>query len=74
MAKVIIEFDSVEEADEIRSALDGYKWQLAMWDLDQHLRNELKHNDKLTSELDDAYDKLRSKIREILSNYSLTIE
>jgi hypothetical protein len=35
MAKVIIEFDTFEEADEIRNALDGYKWKLAMWDLDQ---------------------------------------
>jgi hypothetical protein len=28
MGKVTLEFDSVEEAEDIRNALDGYKWKL----------------------------------------------
>ena len=47
MGKIILEFDSVEEADEIINALDGYKWKLAIWDLDQHLREQVKYNSNL---------------------------
>lgn len=74
MAEIILKFDSVEESEEARTALDGYKWKLAMWDLDQHLRSEIKYNQKLTDEAYEAYQKTRDKIREVLSNYNLDIE
>jgi hypothetical protein len=32
--KVIIEYE-FEEQDDARVALDGYKWKIAMWELDQ---------------------------------------
>ena len=40
--KITLEFDSIEEQDDARVALDGYKWKLAMWDLDQTLRRTTK--------------------------------
>ena len=30
--KITLEFDSIEEQDDARVALDGYKWKMAMWD------------------------------------------
>jgi hypothetical protein len=74
MAKVTLEFDAVEEAHEIRDALDGWKWKMAMWDLDQELRSTLKYQDDLSPELDQAYESLRKKIREILDNHNLHLE
>jgi hypothetical protein len=81
MGKVILEFDSVEEQDDIKSALDGYKWRLAMWDLDQELRKTTKHGqsiiDKTTEASDLEYeiaDKYREIIREILENYNLLFD
>lgn len=74
MAKIILEFDSIEEADDARTALDGYKWKLAMWDLDQHLRSELKYNENISGETDAAYEAVREKIREILESYNLNLE
>jgi hypothetical protein len=81
MGKVILEFDSVEEQDDIKSALDGYKWRLAMWDLDQELRKTTKHCqsiiDKTTEASDLEYeiaDKYREMIREILENYNLLFD
>ena len=38
MGKIILEFDSIEEKDDARMALDGVKWKVAMWELDQLLR------------------------------------
>jgi hypothetical protein len=40
--KVIIEYE-FEEQDDARVALDGYKWKMAMWELDQLLRSATKH-------------------------------
>ena len=79
MGKVILEFDSVEEQDDIKSALDGYKWKLAMWDLDQKLRSTVKHGQKFSgtgdasSEEIDVCDKLREEIRSILDEYGLNL-
>jgi hypothetical protein len=80
MGKVILEFDSVEERDDIKSALDGYKWKLAMWDLDQKLRSTAKYgvsilgNNQETSTMEyDITEKYRELIREILDEYSLNI-
>ena len=79
--KVTIEFDGVEEQDDVRTALDGYKWKLAMWDLDQELRSIVKyqnsiinHNQRASSEEMDAADKIREKIREILQGYNLNLD
>jgi len=78
MGKVILEFDSIEEQDDARAALDGYKWKLAMWDLDQLLRGTTKHgifnNREATGAEQDMAEKLRESIREILSEYNLNLD
>lgn len=74
MSKIILEFDSIEEAQDARDAIDGWKWKHSMWELDQWLRGELKYNDNLSQEIYDTYDKLREKIREVLNDNGLNIE
>lgn len=74
MGKVILEFDSVEEQEDIRSAIDGYKWKLVVWDLDQHLRSIVKYQTgNPTGDQMDLAEKLREEIREILNGYSLNL-
>jgi hypothetical protein len=72
--KVIIEFTDEDAASDARVALDGWKWKHAMWEIDQHLRNELKYNEQLPTEVDKAFESLRDKIREILSDSNLQME
>ena len=83
MGKVILEFDSIEEQDDIQSALNGYKWKLAMWDLDQLLRSTEKYDKSLVkpygsepaTEIEyQIAERLRSEIREILSGYGLILD
>ena len=73
--KVIIEF---EDGSDAMTALNGYKWKLAMWDLDQLLRSTVKHgaslidkNKQATSEEIDVADKLREELRQIIQDYNL---
>ena len=81
MGKIILEFDSNEESQEARVALDGYKWKLAIWDLDQELRSTTKYgmsmfkkNEQATSEECEIAEKMREMIREILDGYSLKMD
>ena len=81
MSKIILEFDGVEEQDDARTALDGYKWKLAMWDLDQLLRSTtkynvslLKHNEHASEAEYEVAEKLREKIGDILKGYNLGLD
>ena len=76
--KITLEFDSIEEQDDARVALDGYKWKMAMWDLDQLLRSTTQYGSferrEATSEEQDMAQKLRDAIREILNEYNLNLD
>ena len=76
--KVTIEFDGDEEKDELRTALDGYKWKGAVWDLDQELREITKYgsinNKEATTEEISAAEKLREELRRILEQWNLNLE
>jgi hypothetical protein len=73
MGKVIIEYDTVEEAEDIQNAINGWKWKAAMWDLDQMLRGYVKYDENLSEDKYDAYVKVRELIRETLADYGLNI-
>ena len=81
MSKIILEFDGVEEQDDARTALDGYKWKLAMWDLDQLLRSTtkhgvslLKHNEQASEAEYEVAEKIRDEIRDIIFGYGLKLD
>ena len=76
--KITLEFDSIEEKDDARVALDGYKWKNSMWELDQLLRSATKYGSferrEATSEEQDMAQKLRDAMREILNEYNLNLD
>lgn len=78
--KITLEFDGIEEQDDVRTALDGYKWKLAVWDIDQKLRETTKYDSSViklgetASEVEYAVaEKYREIIREILEEYNLNL-
>lgn len=71
MGKIILEFDSIEEQEEARNAIDGTKWKNAIWELDQHYRAKFKYSE-VDSEIEEA-ERVREKIREILENNELIL-
>lgn len=81
MGKIILEFDSLEESQDARVALDAMKWKMAMWDLDQKLRGTTKYaaslvnpSQQATNEEIDLAHKMRDELREILTGYGLNLE
>jgi hypothetical protein len=69
--KATITFD---EEEDLRTALDGYKWKLVAWDLDQEMRRLLKYDESLTGDQYDIVDKLREKLHEIKNDYGLKLD
>jgi hypothetical protein len=81
MGKIILEFDALEDAQDARTALDGWKWKMIVWDLDQLLRSTTKHGVSLldskkeaSSEEMEVAHKIREQIREMLSDSGLNLE
>lgn len=80
MAKVILEFDPIEDRTEMESAMNGSKWKSAMWDLDQELRKTTKYGHSVLNENEEATDieydiaeKYREMLRDKLSEYGLSL-
>lgn len=71
--KITLEFKD-EDAEEALTALDGYKWKLALWDLDQYLRSEIKYNPDLTEEAYEALENCKYKITILLQEYNLKLD
>jgi hypothetical protein len=78
MGKIILEFDSIEEKDDARMALDGVKWKVAMWELDQLLRSVTKYGTfdgrEATAAEQGMAEALREHIRDILRESNLNLE
>ena len=80
MGKIILEFDSIEEQNDARTALDGWKWKMLVWDLDQQLRSTVKYgqsfdsNKEASSEEMDICYRLREQIRELMSESGLNLD
>ena len=68
MGKIILEFDSVEEYIEAKNALDGTKWKIAMWDLDQKLRTVSKHGYSMFGNFEASDEELKvvKEIRDVI--------
>lgn len=67
MAKVTIEFDSIEDNDELTMCINGIKWYSLAWEIDQYIRSRLKYSElseEVYKELDDTREKLHEIMRE----------
>lgn len=81
MGKIILEFDSQEEAEDAKTASDGWRWKHTMWELDQKLRNTTKYSESVidgepqASELErNIAEKYREMIRDILNDNNLKLD
>jgi len=73
--KAILEFDLPDDQSDFESAVNGYKWQLAVWDMNHYLRSVTKYApDETSAEVVEALDKARDELFDILKNYNLEIK
>lgn len=74
MAKVILEFDTVEDREAMETAVNAWKWKMLAWDLDDFLRSELKYNDSLSGEAHEAVQRVRDRLHELKNENGLILE
>jgi hypothetical protein len=72
MAKVTLEFDSIEDSDDVKYALYGWKYALVIDELDQYYRGLYKYSE-IGSEIENA-EEVRNKIRQIMHENGLLMD
>ena len=70
--KAILEFNLPEDELDLSNAINGNKFKLILWDMDQHLRSIAKYSEN-EEELRVA-EELRDKLQEYFSQYNISIE
>jgi hypothetical protein len=73
--EAILKFNLPEDQAELNSALDGYKWELALRKLDQYLRTNTKYApDSFHDEKVKALYETRDELHRIMNSYNLEFE
>jgi len=77
--KAILEFDLNDFDNDDRlsfqDAVNGTKWKLAMWKLDQWLRSQTKYApDDMSEDTYNALESCRDKLHEIINQESLDMD
>ncbi len=72
--KAILEFDLTEERAEFDMAVNGYKFSLVAYYLDQHLRGLIKYApDNQSEDTYKALQETRDKLHQLLNEYNLEV-
>lgn len=70
--KATLEFNLPEDELDLSNAINGNKFKLILWNMDQHLRNIVKHSEN--EEAVEIAEELRNRLREYFSEYNVSIE
>jgi hypothetical protein len=67
MPEIILKFDSIEEAVEARTALDGAKWKYVVTEFKRYLRDRIKYEyDEIPKEILSELQKINSQLNQII--------
>ena len=73
MAKVTIEFNSIEEQQELELCINASKWYSIVWDYSEYLRTKIKYGE-LSDDAYKAIEEVREKLHELLNDEGLKID
>lgn len=73
--EAILKFKLPDDQVEFNSAINGFKWQLALWDLNNYLRTNTKYASDSTPENKvNALYEVKDELNKIMNNYNLEFE
>ncbi|MEY3311609.1 MAG: hypothetical protein RL348_942 [Bacteroidota bacterium] len=72
--KAILEFNLPDDQDDFQDAVNGQKWRLMVWNFDQHLRSQIKYNDKLSEEQYKVYEEIRDMLYQKMGEDGLSLD
>ena len=65
---------STSDKAEALQAMKATNYLLALWDVDQWLRGQVKYGYDLTPDTQDAYEKAREELHDILAGYGISLD
>jgi len=72
--EAILKFNLPEDQEDFNIALDGSKWALSMWELNNWLRSQIKHPPEgMSDDTYKAFEDARDKLYEILQENQLKL-
>ena len=72
--EAILKFNLPEDQEDFNIALDGSKWALSMFELNQWLRSQIKHPPEgMSDDTYKAFEDARDKLYEILNENQLKL-
>jgi hypothetical protein len=74
MAKATITFNLPDEQDDFNNAVHASDYKAVIWDLDQKLRAKIKYDETLNESSANAYQDARDMLRELISDYGVTLD
>lgn len=72
--KATLTFNLPDEAQEFRTAIDGWKWKSALNELSEELRSRVKFDNNMSEDQREAYQQVREKIVVILNENNLRLD
>lgn len=70
-----LKFNLPEEQPEFDNAVNGAKWSLVAWELDQWLRSQIKFApEDMSQDAYEAFEECRDKLNEIKNDYGLKFD
>lgn len=73
MPKAKLEYNLPEEKSDFMLASRAQGWYSTLWDLDQYLRNKLKHGNDFKS-TDEALAEIRKYLHELMEDNNITFD
>lgn len=71
--QAVLVFDMLTEEEELRQAVNGFKWRRVVQDLDEQLRTWLKYGNSELRLDDHTLDSIRNMLREYIADEGLTL-
>jgi hypothetical protein len=72
--EAILKFNLPDDQEDFDTAVNGAKWSLAMWELNNWLRSQTKHaTDSMSDDTYKAFEDTRDKLYEILNEEGLKL-
>lgn len=68
-----LKYNLPDEQSDFNLAVNGFKWHLVAWDLDQYFRTRLKYEEGISDQAYEAVEQARDKLRDIISEYGLSV-
>ena len=74
--KAILEFnlDEPEDKEAHLRAIKSLDMMMALWDIEQYFRAQIKYNENLTEDAYDALDKARQEFYDIMQRHNISTD